>query len=101
MANIVDRADLANTPSIITSAGTVLTANTSRRGWSIQNCGQNPLFVRLGASASTTVFHVVLAACASANDNGTGGIVTQTSGVVYAGDISIAGTSPRCVVMEL
>lgn len=88
-----------NTPSIASST-TALAANANRTQWVIQNLGQNPLFVRLGASASTTVFHVVLKA-GSANDDGTGGVISQDTGAVYCGLISIAGTSPRYTVLEM
>lgn len=89
----------ANIPSIASDT-TALASNTARAGWMIQNLGQNALFVRLGAAASTTVFHIVLKAGTS-NDDGTGGTVAQTAGVVYTGVITIAGTSPRYAVMEL
>ena len=71
----------ANTPSIA-SAATAITSNAARGGWNIQNLGTNVLFVRLGASASTTVFHFALQA-GTGNDDGTGGSVSQTDGVVY------------------
>lgn len=86
-----------NTPAIITSAGTVLAANASRKKWSIQNLGTNPLFVRFGAAASTTVFHLILAAGSGA-DNGTGDLYEDDN---YLGVVSVDGTSPRCVVSEL
>lgn len=89
----------ANTPSIQSSA-TALAANTSRKGWQIQNVGTNPLFVLLGSGASTTVFHAVLKGGTGASD-GLGGSFSQTSGVVYQGIITIAGTAPSYVVMEL
>jgi len=89
----------ANTPEIA-SATTALAANEARCSWSIQNLGQNPLFVRRGSGASTTVFHHVLKA-ATANDDGTGGSVSEEAGVVYDGIITIAGTSPRYVVTEM
>ena len=89
----------ANTPSIA-SAATAIADNSARGGWQIQNLGQNPLFVRLGTGASTTVFHVVLKA-GTANDDGLGGIVSQFEGVVYTGIITVAGTSPRYTVTEL
>ena len=88
-----------NVPAIVTSAGTALASNTARTGWSIQNLGQNPLFVNLGGTASTTVFHVVLKG-ATSNDDGTGGSVGQEQGVVFTGTITVAGTSPRFVVTE-
>src|SRR4051812_41262049 len=97
--NIVYQTAQINTPSIA-SAATALASNSARRAWFIQNLGQNALFVRLGASGSTSVFHFVLKA-ATANDDGTGGSTGQTSGVVYTGEISIAGTSPRYAAMEM
>ena len=89
----------ATTPSIA-SAATALAANANRGGWGIQNLGQNPLFVLMGSGASSTVFHWVLKA-GTANDDGTGGLITMTTGVVYTGIITIAGTSPRYTVFEL
>ena len=87
-----------NTPAIISSA-TALEANPARVGWSIQNLGQNELFVLMGSGASTSVFHTVLKK-GTANDDGTAGSVGQEQGVVYTGIITIAGTSPRYVVTE-
>lgn len=89
----------ANTPAIISTA-TALAANTARKGWQIQNTGTNPLFVLLGTGASTSVFHAVLKGGTGASD-GLGGSISQTSGVVYQGIITIAGTSPLYVVLEL
>jgi len=97
---IVKRTVSSNTPSIA-SATTAIAANArNRQGWFIQNLGTNTLFVRLGTSASTTVFHVVLKA-GTANDDGLGGSVSQTEGVIYAGEISIAGTTPRYTALEM
>lgn len=87
-----------NTPAIA-SATTALAANPARVGFLIQNLGQNPLYVRFGLSGSTSVFNVVLAA-STANDDGSGGVYTQTEGVVYTGVITIAGTSPRYTITE-
>jgi hypothetical protein len=89
----------SNTPSIA-SAATALAANAARIGWTIQNQGQNPLFVLLGSGASTSVFHIVLAA-ATANDDGKGGIYSQTNGAVFTGPVTIAGSSPRYTVLEM
>lgn len=89
----------SNTPSIA-SAATALAANPARVSWSIQNLGTNPLFVRLGAGATSSLFHVVLRGC-SVQDDGTGGIITGADSAVYTGLISIAGTSPRYTVSEL
>lgn len=88
----------ANTPSILTDT-TGIPANAKRIAWNIQNLGQNVLYVRLGAGASSTVFHVALKA-ATANDDGTGGTVGQEAGVIFTGTISVAGTSPRYTVLE-
>lgn len=96
---IIAPVNAANTPAIIATA-TALEANQARAGWSIQNLGTNALFVRLASGASTTVFHYVLKAGA-VNDDGTGGLITQMEGVVYAGIITTAGTAPRYTVTEL
>ena len=89
----------ANIP-LIRGTTPALVANVMRAGWSIQNQGTNVLYVRLGTAASTSLFHFTLKAGA-ANDDGTGGSISQTEGVIYVGIISIAGTSPRFTVMEL
>lgn len=88
-----------NTPSIA-SAATAIAANAERVGWSIQNLGTNPLFVRFASGASSTVFHIVLKAGA-VNDDGTGGFLSQFEGTIYTGIITIAGTNPRYAVLEL
>ena len=89
----------SNTPSIASDT-TAAASNAARIGWSIQNLGQNVLFVRMGAGASSSVFHFVLKA-GTANDDGTGGSVSQTSGVIFTGVISIAGSSPRYTILEM
>lgn len=89
----------ANTPAIASST-TALDANSVRGAWMIQNLGTNPLFVRLGAGASSTVFHAVLKA-GSGNDDGSGGILAQENGIIWTGIVSIAGTSPRYTVTEI
>lgn len=97
--NIVYQTAKANTPAIA-SAATALAENSDRKGWSIQNLGTNVLFVLLGTGASTSVFHYCVKG-GGGNDDGTGGSVSQTDGVVFTGPITIAGTSPRYVVSEM
>lgn len=89
-----------NTPAIVTSAGTVISANDSRYSWSIQNVGQNPIFIRLGGTASSTVFHYVLKG-GTADSDGLGGSIQQEGSGIFIGDISMAGTTPKIVVMEM
>jgi hypothetical protein len=96
---IIRPASEANTPEILASA-TAIANNGSRSAWNIQNLGTNTLYVRLGDGATTSVFHFALKA-GSVNDDGTGGSVSQTSGVVYTGIITVAGTDPRYTIMEL
>lgn len=91
------KSSTANTPAIVTATGNALTANASRKSWRIQNLGTNALFVRMGASASTTVFHIVLKGGVGADD-GNGGIIEDDS---WTGIISVDGTSPRFTVTEL
>lgn len=88
----------ANTPAISSDA-TAIAANSARSSWFIQNLGTNTLYVKLGADASTSVFHRVLKA-GSVNDDGTGGSTGDSSGVIFTGIISVAGTSPRYVISE-
>jgi hypothetical protein len=85
---------------VISAEATALAANPGRVGWIIQNLGTNPLFVRFGAGASSSVFNVVLAA-GTVNDNGTGGLFAQTEGVVHDGVVTIAGVAPRYVATEI
>jgi len=99
MAIVCQQTTNANTPSIITSAGTALASNTARTGWTIQNLGTNALFVLMGGTATTSIFHVVLKA-GTGSDDGTGGSVGQEQGVVFTGIITVAGTSPRFTVVE-
>lgn len=89
-----------NTPSILTSAGTALAYNNARIGWGIQNLGTNPLFVLMGAGASTTVFHKVLKG-GTGPDDGLGGSLDYDGPTVYDGIITVAGSSPRFVVYEI
>jgi hypothetical protein len=88
-----------NTPSILTATGG-LSANSRRGGWSVQNVGTNPLFIRLGGTASDTVFHYILKG-GTGDSDGLGAMVSQTAGTVFTGQISVTGTSPKYVVMEL
>lgn len=89
----------SNTPEILSSA-TAIAANPARIAFSIQNLGQNALFILLGSGASTSVFHTVLKG-GSSNDDGTGGTYSMESGAIYNGIVSVAGTSPRYVITEL
>lgn len=88
-----------NTPSIQSTATALADSAGKRTGWTIQNLGTNPLFVLMGPGASTSVFHTVLKG-ATSNDDGSGGSVGQEQGVVFTGPITVAGTSPRYVVVE-
>lgn len=89
----------SNTPSI-SSDTTALAANPNRIGWHIQNVGTNPLFVKLGSSASNSVFHVILKG-GTGDSDGLGAFFSQYGPAVYTGIITIAGTSPKYVVLEM
>ena len=96
---IICQKSQANTPSILADA-TGIPTNPARSAWSIQNVGTNPLFVRLGGTASSTVYHYVLKG-GTGDSDGLGALVAQTNGTVFTGAISVAGTSPKYVVMEI
>lgn len=89
----------ANTPAILTSAGEVIAAG-DKYSWSIQNVGTNPVFVRLGGTASTTVFHYVIKG-GSGDSDGLGGSVGHEGSTVFTGSVTIAGTTPKVVVTQL
>lgn len=91
--------DALNTPSILTDT-TGIPKNANRRAWNIQNLDTDVLFVLLGVGASSTVFHFALKG-GTGNDDGLGGLVGQSEGLVYRGVISVAGTTPRYTVMEV
>lgn len=97
--NIIATKNLANTPSIL-GATTALASNPARGGWQIQNLGTSPLFLLMGSGASTSVFHMVLKG-GSVADDGLGASYSQNTGVVYTGIVTIAGTTPRYVVLEI
>lgn len=97
--SIIYQHGVANTPAIQSSAN-VLPANIDRGGWAIQNLGTNTLYVNLGGTASTAVFHVALKA-GTTNDDGTGGSFSQMEGTVFIGAITIAGTGPRYTIIEM
>lgn len=89
----------SNTPSIQSTA-TAIASNPARIGWTIQNLGTNPLYVCLGTGGSTSVFHFVLKG-GTGNDDGLGGSLTFTSGAVYTGIVTVAGSGLRYTTLEV
>lgn len=89
----------AATSAIVTSDGTALAANASRKGFSIQNVNDAAVYVKLGAGCSSSDFSFVLKA-GSAADDGNGGFYSD---LLYTGIVTIAAKtgSPRVVVCEL
>lgn len=101
MKQTITTVNLSNTPGIVTSAGTALASAgpAGRAGWQIQNVGTNPIFVLLGSGASSSVFHFVLKGGTADND-GLGASFSQFGPCVYQGIITVAGTTPKFVVLE-
>ena len=58
------------------TAEAALATNNSRKSFTLQNQKAEVLYVKYGSAASTSVYHLVLAACGSAAD-GTGGVLTD------------------------
>lgn len=77
--------------------GVVLSANSLRKRFRIQNNSTTKLYVYFGDGASTTVYTAVLAGCTIAGD-GTGGVIADT----WTGDVSVysTGTVAATVVEE-
>ena len=99
MSYAIEFSSQVHTTTGISSSATALSANDNRRCILIQNLGTNPLFVKFGASASTSDFSVVLKA-GTANDDGLGGVLSYDV-LSYTGVITVAGTSPRYVATDL
>lgn len=75
-----------------TSGATVFTLASGDMGF-IQNLSTNPLFVKLGAGASSSSFSYILKGGTGADD-GTGGLTNIKD---HIGAVSVAGTSPRFI----
>ena len=99
MSQTVQKLSASDNGDGIASATTAATARTNRASYYIQNLGQNALFVREAAGASTTEFTYILSA-GTVNDDGTGGSYESPALQSYTGIITIAGTSPRYVISE-
>lgn len=78
----------SNSAPITTAADITLAAGDKLF---IQNLGTNPLFVRRGTGATSSLFNYVLQG-AGANDDGTGGAIPIDD---FVGVVSFAGTSVR------
>jgi len=102
MLQSISSSSAINTPSIVNTAGVALVdaSPNGRFGWQIQNVGTNPLFVCLGGTASTMVFHFVLKG-GTGNNDGLGASFSQFGTTVFQGAISVAGTSPLFTVLEI
>jgi hypothetical protein len=58
------------------TAEAALVTNSQRKSFTLQNQKAEVLYVKFGSAATTSVYHIVLAACGSAAD-GTGGVLTD------------------------
>ena len=98
MSRLITKITYSVNSGIVATAAAAV-ANPARVSYKIQNCGTNALFVKEGASATTSDFTYVLAA-GTGNDNGTGGSYESPSGEVWIGALSTAGTLPRYVLVQ-
>ena len=73
------------TNGLATSA-TVLAANPGMTSFLIQNQDTHALNLAFGVAATSSVYHVILKACSSAGD-GTGGVYTDQTGMIWNGAI--------------
>lgn len=81
-----------NSVAITTSAGTVLVPNGNRLAWFVQNLATTPLYVKMGAGASATVFDFILKGCA-VQDDGSGGYISDE---IFKGTVSVYAAAVRC-----
>ena len=98
MISIEPSSQVNTRTGIVTVAGTLLGANSNRRGLIIQNLGTDVLFVKFGASATSSDFDVALKG-GTANDDALGGTLSYDI-LSYTGIISVAGTTVRCTATE-
>lgn len=87
-------ASTAAQTSVSNVAGQLLAANGGRKGLIIQNTGTTVIYLVLGAGTPTTsVYHIALRACSTAND-GMGGIYNDDAwvGAVQAIGSGIGGS---------
>lgn len=103
-AHIVARqrnaASVAAQTSVGAVAGQILAANDDRRGLTIQNTGTTTIYLVFGSGTPTTsVYHVALAAGASAND-GLGGLWTDDAWIGAVQAIGSAGGG-TVVILEI
>ena len=64
------------------TSATILASNPGRTSFMIQNQDTHALNISFGATASSSVYHLVLKACGSAAD-GSGGVCSMEAGTVY------------------
>lgn len=83
---------------IITSAGTLLSANDNRTGIIIQNLNTAPLYIKFGTSASASDFDFILKGGTDVDD-GNGGIFSYDV-LSYTGVITVYGTTVRCTATD-
>lgn len=82
--------------SISNVAGALLLVNRARRGLVIQNTGTTIIYLVLGSATPTSsVYHVALRACSSAND-GNGGIYNDDA---WIGAIQAISSAPGGTVV--
>jgi hypothetical protein len=94
-------ATAVNVPSqtvIDDTAETILSLNTVRRGWMVQNTGTTVIKLALGSTDPTqTAYHISLNACATADD-GTGGVYTDDQ---WVGDVRAISSAPGGTIVIL
>jgi len=98
----MERRTIANIPALTVvdaNGATILASSAGRSGFSVQNHGTNPLYVRLGAGATTSVYHIALSAATALSD-GKGAIYSQSGNSCYTGIVSAAGTGGLLTYLE-
>lgn len=85
------------TPTTPSTGTTVFTLAAGEVGYIQNTSGTNPLFVKLGASATTSSYNQVLKAGSGAAD-GNGGVIVIDN---YIGAVSVAGTTPTLIAYKV
>ena len=86
------------TPALVTADGTAIAANPLRKAFIIQNLDDAAVYVRMGGTASTSVFDFVLPACLASNDGTSPAVMIY--GVTSIVTILAATGAPRVTKNE-
>lgn len=67
----------ATRQTVSTTSGTILASNTARKKLYIQNVGITTIYIAFAQTPTASVYHIALAKCSTAANDGTGGTLVE------------------------